>query len=471
LAGLTNLEVLLLDGNQITNVLVLADLNKLEELLLDFNQIADLRPLALLVGTGLLVSAWDQVLPERMLYAPSNLPSVSVNAARLGIYSADGSPVMLMVAGETASANVTLPNGAGTTTVSFSTGDGSFSGTVPVRVVPASFTNAPSAGTVGQAYSFTFTHTAGFTPVSSTITGSVPPGLTLSGLKLAGTPTKAGTYTVTVTATDAYGQKLTQAFTIKINPAANVPVVHKYRQFTLSPDLTGDKLGEVVGVDQAGVLDLYPGKKDGSLGARVQLGKGFGSFQVYAPGDWNGDGKADLMATDSAGKLFLYPGTGAGKIGVGAQIGKGWSSYRIIPSGDMNGDKTNDLLAIDSAGLLWLYPGNGKGGWLDRYQVGKGWIGYDLYAAGDVTGDKKADILSIDSTGLLWLYAGQGNGTFKARVQVGKGWTGYTLACGADIDADGLSDLVGRDAKGVLYFYGGKTGGTFKTKIQIATGW
>jgi hypothetical protein len=253
---------------------------------------------------------------------------------------------------------------------------------------------------------------------------------------------------------------------------ADAKAVTPHTQLLLTPDMTGDGRGEVLGKDKNGALWIYAGKSDGTLQAGLKRGKGFGAHTLYAPGDWNSDGKADLISVNAAGQMFLFTGSGGGVVKDVGQIGKGWTGYRVVPCGDMDGDKNTDLLAIDSKGLLWLYSGDGKGKFkAGRKQVGKGWIGYELYAAGDLTKDGKADILSIDSTGKLFLYRGIGDGRFKTREQVGKGWIGYTLVAGADIDGDKVSDIVGRDSAGNLFFYKGKGGGLFAAKKQIGKGW
>jgi hypothetical protein len=81
--------------------------------------------------------------------------------------------------------------------------------------------SAPS-GTVGLAYSFSFTLT-GSAPMTFTLaSGSLPPGLSLSSVsgatgQIAGTPTLAGTYSFILLATNAYGTQ-TQPLTIVIRP-------------------------------------------------------------------------------------------------------------------------------------------------------------------------------------------------------------------------------------------------------------
>jgi Putative Ig domain len=74
--------------------------------------------------------------------------------------------------------------------------------TMTVGTVPVFGADAPTA-TVGTPYSYAFPVTAS---PAAVVTGGTPPaGLTLSGGTLSGTPAKAGRYTVTVTATNQFG--------------------------------------------------------------------------------------------------------------------------------------------------------------------------------------------------------------------------------------------------------------------------
>jgi len=75
----------------------------------------------------------------------------------------------------------------------------------------------PSA-TVGAAYSTTLTSTGGTAPYSYSATG-LPAGVTLAANgTLSGTPTTAGSYTVTVTTTDANGATGTATYTLAVSP-------------------------------------------------------------------------------------------------------------------------------------------------------------------------------------------------------------------------------------------------------------
>jgi cyclophilin family peptidyl-prolyl cis-trans isomerase len=88
-----------------------------------------------------------------------------------------------------------------------------------------SFAITPStlpAWTLNQpGYSRTLTASSG-TPTFSVSQGSLPTGLALSGGVISGTPTVAGTYSFTVTATETGLSPVTQDYTLVINPAVSI---------------------------------------------------------------------------------------------------------------------------------------------------------------------------------------------------------------------------------------------------------
>ncbi|XIE79115.1 transglycosylase family protein [Streptomyces sp. SBR177] len=128
-------------------------------------------------------------------------------------------------------------------------------------------------------------------------------------------------------------------------------------------DFTGDGRKDVVGVEAAtGKLWLYPGNGDGTLGARTQIGSGWGAMSRLAAGDFTGDGKADLIAIENAtGDLYLYPGSGSlngmSTLGARTRIGSGWGGMRDLTAIDVHGDGRFDLLAVAPDGTFWAYPG------------------------------------------------------------------------------------------------------------------
>jgi uncharacterized repeat protein (TIGR03803 family) len=85
-------------------------------------------------------------------------------------------------------------------------------------------TSLPSWTVNAAGYSQTISATGGTGSLTFSSTGTVPPGLTLSSSGvLTGTPTTAGNYSFTVTATDTASNTGSQAFTVVINPAVTLP--------------------------------------------------------------------------------------------------------------------------------------------------------------------------------------------------------------------------------------------------------
>jgi hypothetical protein len=84
-------------------------------------------------------------------------------------------------------------------------------------------TSSLPAGTVGTAYSATLAATGGTAPYTFTIPSGLPNGVTLtSSGSLSGTPTAAGTYSITVTVKDSTStpQTASKAFSISVAAAA-----------------------------------------------------------------------------------------------------------------------------------------------------------------------------------------------------------------------------------------------------------
>jgi Putative Ig domain len=100
-----------------------------------------------------------------------------------------------------------------------------------------STTTLPS-GTLDQpGYDQTISTTGGFGPVTFTETGTLPTGLALSTAGvLSGTPTTAGSFTFTVTATDALGDTASQTYTLVINSGVTIAT-------TTLPDWTVNQPG------------------------------------------------------------------------------------------------------------------------------------------------------------------------------------------------------------------------------------
>ncbi|MEU9571430.1 trypsin-like serine protease [Streptomyces massasporeus] len=157
--------------------------------------------------------------------------------------------------------------------------------------------------------------------------------------------------------------------------------------------------------------------------------------RIVTPGDVTGDYLPDLLSVDSAGVLWIYPGKGNGTFATRVKVGSGWNQYNSVRGkGDFNGDGKTDLIARSTSGsYLYLYKGTGKSGsgaFSARVKV-RTWDGYNAFdAPGDVTGDGKADFLARTPGGTLYLYAGTGKGTseiFATRKSVGTDFKQYDI--------------------------------------------
>lgn len=106
-----------------------------------------------------------------------------------------------------------------TITATDSTG-ASVDATVPLSVSAPAIVFKPSlpAGTQGVAYSATLSASGGVAPFTYSASG-LPAGLSLSGSKVAGTPSASGSFQVALTATDSKGSTASSTVTLSISAA------------------------------------------------------------------------------------------------------------------------------------------------------------------------------------------------------------------------------------------------------------
>lgn len=130
-------------------------------------------------------------------------PPEGLSAAKASVYAVLGPPLGLSAA--KANVYAVLDNPSAPAWPSFSFGSGS----------------------VGFAYSQSFTAT-GSSPITySVLSGSLPAGLSLAGNTISGTATAAGTSSFTLRATNAYGTA-DQAFSIVIAAPLSCPVAYAW---------------------------------------------------------------------------------------------------------------------------------------------------------------------------------------------------------------------------------------------------
>ncbi|WP_338785501.1 trypsin-like serine protease [Streptomyces sp. DG1A-41] len=159
--------------------------------------------------------------------------------------------------------------------------------------------------------------------------------------------------------------------------------------------------------------------------------------RIITPGDVTGDYLPDLLSVDSAGVMWIYPGKGNGTFAPRVKVGSGWNQYNSVRGhGDFTGDGKTDLIARSkSGGYVYLYKGTGtvgSGAFSSRVKV-RTWSGttYNAFdATGDITGDGKADFLARTPGGTLYLYPGTGKATseiFATRKSVGTDFKQYDI--------------------------------------------
>ena len=160
-------------------------------------------------GFGL--NPYPDTVPPNLSSAPSH-GNLSVNAA----------------AGTITYTNI----GDGATSDSFVVTDASdvpFTVNVAISATTSSITVSPAAlptPQVGVSYSQTLSASGGTAPYGYALTsGALPPGLSLGGATISGTPNQAGSYTATFTVTDNVGTTGTKSYTLTVpNPSPGITV-------------------------------------------------------------------------------------------------------------------------------------------------------------------------------------------------------------------------------------------------------
>ncbi len=169
---------------------------------------------------------------------------------------------------------------------------------------------------------------------------------------------------------------------------------------------------------------------------------------VVASPDLTGDKVGDLLVRDAEGVTAVRPGDGAGGYGAAVRTLTAFDGLDLLTAvGDVTGDARNDVVARNPGnGRLFVFAGKGTGGFADRQRVPGDWTGYrSLAATGDLDGDGTADLLARDAAGALWALPGSGTGRFGSAVKVRGSWAGWGSVSGfGDFNRDGLADLFVR---------------------------
>ncbi|MEV6302720.1 glycoside hydrolase domain-containing protein [Actinoplanes sp. NPDC051861] len=195
-------------------------------------------------------------------------------------------------------------------------------------------------------------------------------------------------------------------------------------------DLNRDGFTDVIARTTGGKVYFYPGKSNGTLGARKVLYNNFKHMrELTAIGDFNKDGYPDLLASQTNnGNVYLYPGKAGAKFGARKALAYGnWNGRsEFTGAGDYNRDGFQDLvIKINSSGNMYLYPGK-SGGFKSPIKLINGKGLRDWTGIGDFDRDGYTDLVAVQaSTGYLMLFKGTGK-ALKAGVRVASGYAGRT---------------------------------------------
>jgi len=301
-------------------------------------------------------------------------------------------------------------------------------------------------GTVAAPYSQTVSAGDATGPYTYAVTGgALPPGLLLNSStgQISGTPTQAGVFNFSITATDApSGRTGTRGYTLRIN----CPTI------TVRPPALPDA-AQGVSYSQtftaSGGTAPYAFTLGGQLPPGLSLNSSTGQFSgtPTAPGSYD----FTVSATDFYGCVGstsyrfiveLPPGSG----GCGApsftrsNIGLSAGALFVV-AGDLNLDGKPDLVAGISGNNVSVLLGNGAGGFSapTNFFAGGGTFSG---AIGDFNSDGKPDLAVANQfTDQVAILLGDGAGNFSAPAYYGAGDGPQSVAVG-DFNSDGKPDLA-----------------------------
>lgn len=107
---------------------------------------------------------------------------------------------------------------------------------------------------------------------------------------------------------------------------------------------------------------------------KTEIKSGFGAgYRIYVA-DFNGDSRGDVVVINPAGGMYLYPntgGTGLNMLGSASQIGSGWGALKATVF-DLSHDGQPDVVEEGTDGNVWLYAHTASG-WAGTTQIATGW--------------------------------------------------------------------------------------------------
>lgn len=319
--------------------------------------------------------------------------------------------------------------------------------------------------------------------------GILPGGLSLSSTGLiSGIVTATGSYTFTISATDANGSTGFRQYTVvstavPIIPPLKTPFIvtgpgssgrlnifnaNGTPRSSFLPYGAGYKGGITVArgdVNGDGVLDLVTGTTTGSVpNVRVFDGRSLAllrSFFAYdqgfmggvnvAAGDVNGDGKADIITGAGPGAqptVRVFSGANNNIIRSFFAFDASFQGGITVAAGDTNGDRKADIIVGAGPGgppHVKVFSGANNAVLRSFYAYSQLFVGGITVASGDVNGDGKADIITGAGPGAdphVNVFSGATGANIKSFDAFPTTFRGGISVAAADLNGDGKADIV-----------------------------